>query len=164
MTTPALDARAVAAAWLVVVPAAALSACTVVALVALGPFALIALPFALPPLAVVACQARTGYRVARGRSTATRALCLLTVAVAVALALLAVYVRPEDGGGPGLLNVALGLSAAVEAVAVVLLVPSALAGLERPPASRVVGLALAALAVAQVAALTFPRASTSPLP
>ena len=164
MATEVPRRRDVLAAWSVAVPAAAVSLGTVVVLVLAGPFALLALPLVLPPLLVLVAQSRVGLRVGRRRPGGTGTLCLLTVVVAVVLGVLAVVARPEDGGGPDGSNAALGAAAVLEAVAAVVLAPSALRSRRRPEPARIVGLALAALATAQVAVLLLPRPSDSPLP
>ena len=164
MADAALGRWTRAAGWAVAVPAALVAVGSLVGLVLLGPFALLALPFVLPPLVVVIAQARTGFRVGRGRDSSTRSLFLLTLLVAVMVGALAVFERSEDGGGADESNVVLGLLACCEALAAGALAPSAWRRYERWSRARLVGTALAVLAVAQTSFLLMPRASDAPVP
>lgn len=163
MTPGALTFRCTVAAWLLTPVAWVLLLVGSVALVSAGPFALLLLPVALPPLVLGFVQARSGSRVLRGRAASSLPLFISACCGAAALLLGAFVGLPgpvtdvpdlADASRDGLTGVgALTLAAVVQAVAAVLLWPTARRHVRIAPA-RLVVLALCALAVGQVVGLT----------
>lgn len=161
--------RARAAAWLLTPPSWCCLAAGCVGLALAGPFALLLLPIAAPPLFLAYLQARYGTQVLRGHAAASRPLLVTAILTAVLLLAGAVVGLPGPTHAPPRLTevpsgvlagvLALAGAAAAHLLAVALLWQAARGTRTRRSAVHLVSLGLAALAVAQVVALTYPRAS-----
>ena len=158
-----LSAKSRLAAWLLTPVAWLLLVGGCLGLVLAGPFALLLVPVALPPLALIFLQARSGTRLLRGQIAAALPLFATAVVASVALVVGAAIALPGPTTEPPPpadipTDVRAGLTALlgaafVQALAAALLWPTARSRL-RPSLPRLVGLALCLLVLAQAVVLT----------